>query len=49
LSGAIVRERKVYRDAIAEGRGVMEMGNEKAIAEVETLAKEIYQIEVHQP
>jgi chromosome partitioning protein len=49
LSGAIVRERKVYRDAIAEGRGVMEMSNEKAIAEVETLAKEIYQIEVHQP
>jgi chromosome partitioning protein len=49
LSGAIVRERKIYRDAIAEGRGVMEMGNEKAIAEVETLAKEIYQIEVHQP
>lgn len=49
LSGAIVRERKVYRDAIAEGRGVMEMGNEKAIAEVETLAKEIYQLEVRQP
>jgi chromosome partitioning protein len=49
LSGAIVRERKVYRDAIAEGRGVMEMGNEKAIAEVETLAREIYQLEVHQP
>jgi chromosome partitioning protein len=48
LSGAIVRERKVYRDAIAEGHGVMEMGNEKAIAEVETLAKEIYQLEVHQ-
>jgi chromosome partitioning protein len=49
LSGAIVRERKIYRDAIAEGRGVMEMGNEKAIAEVEIVAKEIYQLEVHQP
>jgi chromosome partitioning protein len=49
LSRAIVRERKIYRDAIAEGRGVIEMGNEKAIAEVETLAKEIYQLEVHQP
>jgi chromosome partitioning protein len=49
LSRVIVRERKIYRDAIAEGRGVIEMGNEKAIAEVETLAKEIYQLEVHQP
>jgi chromosome partitioning protein len=49
LSRVIVRERKIYRDAIAGGRGVIEMGNEKAIAEVETLAKEIYQLEVHQP
>jgi chromosome partitioning protein len=45
LSQAIVRERKVYRDAIAEGRGVLEMDNEKAIAEVEALGKEIYGVE----
>jgi chromosome partitioning protein len=45
LSKAIVRERKVYRDAIAEGRGILEMDNEKAIAEIEALAQEIYQVE----
>jgi chromosome partitioning protein len=45
LSQAIVRERKVYRDAIAEGRGVLEMDNEKATAEVEALGKEIYGLE----
>ena len=45
LSKAIVRERKVYRDAIAEGRGVLEMDNEKATAEVEGLGKEIYGVE----
>jgi chromosome partitioning protein len=45
LSKAIVRERKVYRDAIAEGRGVLEMDNEKAIAEIEALGKEIYEVE----
>lgn len=45
LSGVIIRERKVYRDAIAEGRGVVEMNNEKAIAEIEALAKEIYEIQ----
>jgi chromosome partitioning protein len=45
LSKAIVRERKVYRDAIAEGRGVLEMDNEKATAEVEALGKEIYGVE----
>jgi chromosome partitioning protein len=45
LSKAIVRERKVYRDAIAEGRGILEMDNEKATAEVEALGKEIYRVE----
>jgi chromosome partitioning protein len=45
LSKAIVRERKVYRDAIAEGRGVLEMNNEKATTEMEALGKEIYGVE----
>ncbi|MCP3868636.1 MAG: AAA family ATPase [Gammaproteobacteria bacterium] len=47
ISGVVIRERKVYRDAMVEGRGVIEMNNEKAIGEVEALAKEIYQLEVH--
>lgn len=45
LSKAIVRERKVYRDAITEGRGVLEMNNEKATTEMEALGKEIYGVE----
>lgn len=44
MSGVVIRERKVYRDAMVEGRGVIEMGNEKAVYEIETLAKEIYQM-----
>lgn len=42
LSNAIIRERKIYRDAISDGRGVVEMDNQKAISEIEALAKEIY-------
>lgn len=42
LSGTLVRERKVYRDAISDGRGVVEMDNAKATAEIEALAQEIY-------
>ena len=42
LSDAIIWERKVYRDAISDGLGVIEMDNLKAIAEIDSLAKEIY-------
>ena len=42
LSDTIIRERKVYRDAISDGLGVVEMDNPKAIAEIEALANEIY-------
>jgi len=45
LSKVVIRERKVYRDAIAEGRGVVEMQNEKATAEIEALGQEIYEFE----
>ncbi len=44
MSGVVVRERKVYRDAMVEGRGVIEMGNGKAIDEIEALAREIFQM-----
>jgi chromosome partitioning protein len=37
-----ISERKVYRDAMADGRGVSELDNEKARAEIEALAREIY-------
>lgn len=41
-SGVTICDRKVYRDAMTEGRGVMELGNDKARAEIEALAREIY-------
>ena len=41
LSNAIIRDRKVYRDAMSEGMGVIEMGNAKATEEIELLMKEI--------
>lgn len=43
LSDVIIRDRKIYRDAMIEGRGVIEMSNDKALAEIEALAHEIYQ------
>lgn len=43
LSDVVVRDRKVYRDAMIEGRGVIEMSNAKAKDEIEALAREIYQ------
>ncbi len=45
LSNVIVRDRKVYRDAMPEGRGVIEMNNAKATAEIKALAHEIYGVE----
>lgn len=42
LSEVVIRERKVYRDAMADGRGVVELSNEKAKDEIEALAQEIY-------
>ncbi len=38
---SIIRDRKVYRDAMSEGLGVVDMGNEKARAEIQLLTKEI--------
>jgi len=42
LSSVVLGDRKVYRDAMTEGRGVIEMSNDKAKAEIEALAREIY-------
>jgi chromosome partitioning protein len=41
LTDTIICERKVYRDALASGAGVMEMNNEKAEKEMVELCKEI--------
>ena len=37
-----ISERKAYRDAMTDGRGVCELDNDKARAEIEALAGEIY-------
>ncbi len=42
LSGCVIRDRKIYRDAFFEGVGVIEMTNNKGIPEVQLLAQEIY-------
>ncbi len=42
LSGCMVRDRKVYRDAFYEGVGVFEMSSNKGTAEVQLLAQEVY-------
>jgi chromosome partitioning protein len=42
LSGAILRDRKIYRDAMIEGLGVVEMDNGKARAEIQWLAQEVF-------
>lgn len=42
LANTIIRERKAYRDAIVEGKGVVEMENDKAAEELNALAQEIY-------
>jgi len=47
LSPTIIRERKAYRDAILKGQGVLEGDNLKAKIEIEELAKEILDEQLH--
>ena len=42
LLDTILRDRKIYRDAMSDGMGVVEMGNQKATEEIESLMKEIF-------
>ena len=43
LFPSIIGDRKVYRDALLEGKGVVEMNNPQAKAEIQLLAQEIFQ------
>jgi len=36
-----IRDRKIYRDAMSEGLGVVEMDNKKATDEITSLMQEI--------
>lgn len=40
--GTVIRDRKIYRDALLEGLGVTEMNNSKARAEVQLLVDEVW-------
>lgn len=42
VARSVIRDRKIYRDALLEGKGVVEMDNGKARAEVQLLVKEIF-------
>jgi chromosome partitioning protein len=42
LSGCMIRDRKVYRDAFYEGVGVFEMSSNKGTPELQLLAQEVY-------
>jgi chromosome partitioning protein len=42
LVRSIIRERKIYRDSIIEGKGVVELAANKAKEEIENFAKEVF-------
>ena len=42
LAETIIRDRKVYRDAMCEAKGVVEMSDKKATKEIQNLTKEIF-------
>lgn len=42
LLNSIIRDRKVYRDAMSDGMGVIDMNNPKAISEIQALIQEIF-------
>jgi len=46
ISRHVTRERKAYRDAMGQGRGVIEMTDDKAANEIALIAKEIYGAEI---
>lgn len=41
LTGNVIRDRRVYRDAMLEGLGVCEMGNDQAKQEISDLYREV--------
>ena len=45
LAGTVIRDRKVYRDAMLAGCGVVELDNGQAKAEIQLLAQEFFETE----
>ncbi|WP_186129015.1 division plane positioning ATPase MipZ [Burkholderia gladioli] len=44
LADTIIRDRKVYRDALLMGKGVIELDNGQARAEIQLLAQEFFEL-----
>jgi chromosome partitioning protein len=44
LADTIIRDRKVYRDALLAGKGVTELDNSQARAEIQLLAQEFFDL-----
>lgn len=44
LADTIIRDRKVYRDALLNGNGVVELSNSQACAEIQLLAQEFFEV-----
>ena len=42
VADAVIMDRKIYRDSIVEGKGVVEMQNDKATKEIQKLVTELY-------
>jgi chromosome partitioning protein len=45
LADTTICERKVYRDALLSGNGVVELGNSQARAEIQLLAQEFFELD----
>lgn len=45
LADTVIRDRKVYRDALLSGHGVVELENLQARAEIQLLAQEFFELE----
>ncbi|WP_103852210.1 division plane positioning ATPase MipZ [Burkholderia pseudomallei] len=45
LADTVIRDRKVYRDALLAGQGVVELSNSQARAEIQLLAQEFFELE----
>lgn len=45
LCKTVIRDRKAYRDSLGEGRGVVEWTDNKAKAEIQLLAQELFDVE----
>lgn len=47
LATTVVRDRKIFRDALLSGKGVVEMDNGQAKAEIQLLAQEFFDLGEH--